>query len=94
MTYYSITKTTRKNINVYLVRVRNKASGVTTFSKSITFQNKTAAVKRVKGMVHKIERPLIDVDIELVDCTVIPKCSGTDEQLTVRSLGHLNRILS
>lgn len=70
MAYYSITKTTRKNINVYRVRVRNKESGVITFSKSKTFQNKAAAVKWAKGMVHKIERHLVDVDMELVDCTV------------------------
>lgn len=70
MAYYSITKTTRKNINVYRVRVRNKESGVITFSKSKTSQNKAAAVKWAKGMVHKIERHLVDFDMKLVDCTV------------------------
>ena len=70
MAYYSITKTTRKNINVYRVRVRNKESGIITFSKSKTFQNKAAAMKWAKGMVHKIERQLIDIEMGLVDCTV------------------------
>ena len=55
MAYYSITKTLRKNINVYQVRVRNKESGVVTFSKSKTFQSKVAAKKWAKSMVHKVE---------------------------------------
>ena len=70
MAYYSITKTMRKNITVYCARVRNKESGIVTFSKSKTFQSKAAATKWARNMVHKIERQLIDIDIGLVDCTV------------------------
>jgi integrase len=68
--HYSISKRVRKNQTIYCVRVRNKESGVVTFSKSKSFHSKTAAVQWAKQMTHKVERHLLQVDIDLVDCTV------------------------
>lgn len=70
MAHYSISKRVRKNQTVYCARVRNKESGIVTFSTSKTFHSKSSASKWAKNMVHKVERQLIDIELELVDCTV------------------------
>lgn len=70
MAYYSISEKKKNTGNAFCVRVRNKESGVVTYSKSKTFSSKTAAIKWGKEMVHKVERRQIDTDMNLVDCTI------------------------
>jgi len=70
MAYYSISEKKKNTGNAFCVRVRNKEAGVVTFSKSKTFSSKTAAVKWGKEMVNKVERRQIDIDMNLVDCTI------------------------
>lgn len=55
MAHYSISKRVRKNQTVYCARVRNKESGVITFSTPKTFHSKASAIKWAKSMVQKVE---------------------------------------
>lgn len=69
MAYYSISEKKKNTGNAFCIRVRNKEAGVVTFSKSKTFNSKTAAVKWGKEMVNKVKK-LLDTDMGLVDITV------------------------
>lgn len=70
MAHYSISKRARKNGHVYCVRVREKESGVVTFSTSKTFSTKATAVGWAKMMVAKVEKRSLDMELGLTDCTL------------------------
>lgn len=70
MANISISKGTRKNGVSYTARVRQKQSGIITFSKSKTFNTKSAASKWGKETAHKVENntksepyPYIDISV-------------------------------
>lgn len=70
MANYTISKRTRKNGTVYCARVRVKDSGIVTFSKSKTFNSKSAATKWARHVIHKVENNLANEPFDLIECTL------------------------
>lgn len=101
MANYTISKRPKKNGFVYYARVRQKESGIVTFSKSKTFHSKSAATSWAKQIVHKVERNIDDIALELVDATLadlitkyMEKKQASNKPLGRTSIGSLKQTLT
>jgi integrase len=66
----SILKRTNKNGVTYLARVRQRENGVSVFSKSKTFELKSAAEKWARTLLHKIENNVENYHAEFTNCSL------------------------
>lgn len=99
MANISITKGTRKNGVSYTARVRQKQSGIITFSKSKTFNTKSAANKWAKETAHKVENNIKDEPYSYIDISLgeliqnyIKAKDGSDKPLGRTARYSLNQL--
>lgn len=99
MANITISKGTRKNGVSYTARVRQKQSGIITFSKSKTFNTKSAANKWAKETAHKVENNTKDKPYSYIDISVgeliqnyIKAKDGSDKPLARTARYSLNQL--